>query len=137
MKTMLQYLLDTDMCIYLLNGNQQVKEHVTQAGVASLAVTIITIGELYFGAYNSSRTADNKQRIREFLAPPGPEILSLTQSAAEYFGESKAELRRRGQPVGDMDLLIAGIAREHDLTIVTNNVQHFQRISDLKVENWL
>jgi len=63
--------------------------------------------------------------------------LSLSQRSAEYFGEYKAELRRKGQPVGDMDLLIAGIAIEQDLTLVTNNVQHFRRIPNLKLETWL
>ena len=62
------YLLDTDMCIYLLNGHPHVKARVTQVGVAALAVAIPTVGELYFGAYNSGRVEANVARVRAFLS---------------------------------------------------------------------
>lgn len=136
MKETLRYLLDTDTCIYLLNGHPQVKTHVSESGIAALAVSILTISELYFGAYNSSRVDANIQRIHDFLTPPGPEILSLSQTAAQYFGELKADLHSKGQPVGDMDLLIASIAKEYHLTVVTNNEKHFQRIPELQIANW-
>ena len=100
----LHYLLDTDMCIYLLNGNPRVKARVAQVGVAALAVAIPTVGELYFGAYNSARVEANIARVRAFLSPPGPQILLVDELVAEQFGRFKASLHRQGKPIGDIDL---------------------------------
>lgn len=116
-----QYLLDTDMCIYLLNGQQQVKAYVAEVGITALAVALPTVGELYFGVYNSERVAANIARVRAFLASPGPQVLPIDTLVAEHFGRFKALLRRQGQP-------IAGIAVRYELTVMTNNTSHFERI---------
>ncbi|HXH12470.1 MAG TPA: type II toxin-antitoxin system VapC family toxin [Alphaproteobacteria bacterium] len=133
----LHYLLDTDMCIYLLNDHRRVKARVAQVGVAALAVAIPTVGELYFGAYNSGRVEANIARVRAFLSPPGPQVLLMDDPAAEQFGRLKANLRREGRLIGDIDLFIAGVALRHGLTVVTNNTGHFERIPELPLENWL
>jgi tRNA(fMet)-specific endonuclease VapC len=133
----LHYLLDTDMCIYLLNGHRRVKARVAQVGIAALAVAIPTVGELYFGAYNSARIEANIMRVRAFLSSPAPQVLLIDELAAEQFGRFKALLRRAGRPIGDIDLCIAGVAVRHRLTVVTNNTEHFARIPDLSLENWL
>jgi len=73
MSTAIRYVLDTDMCIYLLNGDPRVKDRSAQVGVESISVAIPTVAELYFGAYSSARVAANLARVRAFLAPPGPE----------------------------------------------------------------
>jgi tRNA(fMet)-specific endonuclease VapC len=125
------------MCIYLLNGNPRVKARVAQVGVAALAVATPTVGELYFGAYNSIRVQANVARVRAFLSPPGPQVLDIDEIAAEQFGRFKATLRREGRPIGDIDLLIAGVAMHHGLTVVTNNIGHFERLQHLTLENWL
>jgi tRNA(fMet)-specific endonuclease VapC len=125
------------MCIYLLNGDERVKSRVAQAGVEAISVSILTVAELYFGAYNSLQLEANLERIHEFLSPPGPIILSIDDAAAEYFGKFKAALRRDGKPIGDVDLLIAGIAASRGLKVVTNNTEHFKRIADISLENWL
>ena len=132
----LKYLLDTDTCIYLLNGNAKVKARVAQAGLEAIAVGIPTVGELYFGAYNSMKVEANLSRVRAFLAPPGPGILPLDDAAVDCFGRLKTELRRRGEPVGDLDLFLAGIAVSRGLTVVTNNTQHFERVPAIALENW-
>ncbi len=137
MTSAVQYLLDTDMCIYLLNGDERVKSRVAQVGVEAISVSILTVGELYFGAYNSARLEANLERIHEFLSSPGPIVLSIDDAAAEYFGKFKAALRRDGKPIGDVDLLIAGVAASRDLKVVTNNTEHFERIADISLENWL
>ncbi len=134
---MLRYLLDTDICIYLLNGNAYVKARVLQEGIEVLAIAIPTVSELYYGAYNSTRVQANVARVRAFLSPPGPKVLLIDEPAAEQFGRYKALLRREGRPIGDIDLLIASIARHHGLTVVTNNTAHFEHIPDLPLENWL
>ena len=133
----LHYCLDTDMCIYLLNGHPRVKTRVAEVGVTALAVAIPTVGELYFGAYNSGRVEANVARVRAFLSPPGPQMLFIDEPAAEEFGRFKAFLRRAGRPIGDIDLFIAGVAVSHRLTVVTNNTEHFTQIPDLPLENWL
>ena len=131
------YLLDTDMCIYLLNGHPRVKARVAEVGVAALAVAIPTVGELYFGAYNSGRVEANSARVQAFLSPPGPHVLLIDEPAAEQFGRLKTILRRTGRPIGDIDLFIAGVAVRHGLTVVTNNTSHFERLPELPLENWL
>ena len=136
MNRTLQYLLDTDTCIYLLNGNQRVKERVAQVGVEAIAVAIVTKGELYFGAYNSSQIEANLERIRTFFIEPGPEVLPLDDKVMDYFGKFKTELRRKSQPIGDIDLLIASVAISRNLKLVTNNTKHFQRVPGISLENW-
>jgi tRNA(fMet)-specific endonuclease VapC len=137
MTSVVKYLLDTDMCIYLLNGDERIKSRVAQAGVAAISVSILTVGELYFGAYNSARLEANLERIREFLSSPGPIVLSIDDAAAKYFGKFKAALRHDGKPIGDVDLLIAVIAASRGLKVVTNNTEHFERIAEISLENWL
>jgi tRNA(fMet)-specific endonuclease VapC len=133
----LHYCLDTDMCIYLLNGHPRVKIRVAEVGVTALAVAIPTVGELYFGAYNSGRVEANVARVGAFLSPPGPQVLFIDEPAAEEFARFKALLCRAGRPIGDIDLFIAGVPVSHGLTVVTNNTEHFARIPDLPLENWL
>lgn len=137
MNRSLQYVLDTDMCIYLLNGDGRVKAKIAQVGVEVISVAIPTVGELYFGAYNSARVEANLARIRAFLSAPGPMILPIDNASAECFGRFKAVLRRVGKPIDDMDLLVAGVAASHGLKLVTNNTGHFKRIADVSLENWL
>ena len=137
MKHTLQYLLDTDMCIYLLNGDKRIKARIASVGIENISVSILTVGELYFGAYNSSRVESNLLKVRQFLSDPGPEILTLDDRAVDCFGRFKADLRREGQIIGDFDLLIAGIAVSQNLKLVTNNTMHFERIPEIVLENWL
>ena len=129
--------MDTDTCIYLLNGEQCVKDHVAMVGVEHISVTAVTQGELYFGAYNSGRIAHNLERIQQFLSVPGPTVLDLDENSLMNFGKFKVDLRRKGQPIGDIDLLIAGVAVSRGLTLVTNNTKHFERIHDISLDNWL
>ncbi len=82
-------------------------------------------------------TEANLARIRAFLSPPGPSALPIDDAAAKCFGRFKAALRRVGKPIGDLDLLIAGVAASRRLKVVTNNTEHFERITDISVENWL
>lgn len=134
---MLIYLLDTDICIYLLNGNQRIKTHVSRVGIETIAVSAMTKGELYYGAYNSERVETNLERIRMFFQTPGPEVLPLDDAVMDCFGKFKAELRRKGLPIGDTDLLIAGAAVSRNLKLVTNNTKHFNRIPGISLEDWL
>jgi tRNA(fMet)-specific endonuclease VapC len=137
MSQALRYVLDTDMCIYLLNGNETVKAKLAEAGLEAVSVAMPTVGELYFGAYNSSHVEANLARVRGFFEPPCPQLLAIDDAAMQCFGRFKAELRRKAQPVGDLDLQIAGVVVSRGLTLVTNNTRHFERIPDLPLDNWL
>ena len=94
-------------------------------------------GGALFWAYNSGRVEANVARVRAFLSTPGPQVLRIDEPAAEQFGRLKAILRREGRLIGDIDVFIAGVALCHGLTVVTNNISHFERIPELPLENWL
>ena len=131
-----RYIMDTDICIYLLNGEKRVMTRVTEVGVEAISVAILTVGEIFFGAYNSARVQANLHRVRTFLSPPGPQVLPIDDVAAECCGRFKAALHRAGKPISDVDLFIAGIAASRGLTVVTNNTEHFERIGEIRLENW-
>jgi tRNA(fMet)-specific endonuclease VapC len=103
-------------------------------GADSLRMTIITLAELKYGAYYSSKKRENLQNIDKFLRKV--KVLPLNHDAAERFGKIKAGLRRSGQVIQDFDIMIAAITLSHAGVLVTNNVDHFQRIRALNYENW-
>jgi tRNA(fMet)-specific endonuclease VapC len=131
----LKFLLDTDTCVYLLNGNPSLKKKVEEVGVFSLAISNSVLAELYFGAYNSKKVEDNLKRINLFKK--NLTILSDSQESALRFGKIKADLRSKGKIIEDFDILIASIAIVNSCILITNNTDHFERIDDLQIENWL
>jgi tRNA(fMet)-specific endonuclease VapC len=131
----LKFLLDTDTCVYLLNGNPSLKKKVEEVGVFSLAISNSVLAELYFGAYNSKKVEDNLKRINLFKK--NLTILSDSQESALRFGKIKADLRSKGKIIEDFDILIASIAIVSSCILITNNTDHFERIDDLQIENWL
>jgi len=133
------YLLDTDVLSNLL------RRAPSPALVARLAsvppeqqfTSSITLGELVYGAHRlQERTAALLQRLDESLLPNLP-VLPFDAAAARRYGQVRADLERRGTPIGDADLRIASIALARGLTVVTGNVRHFQLVPGLAVENWL
>ncbi len=131
----MKFLLDTDTCVYLLNGNPSLKKKVEEVGVFSLAISNSVLAELYFGAYNSKKVEDNLKRINLFKK--NLTILSDSQESALRFGKIKAGLRSKGKIIEDFDILIASIAIVNGCILITNNTDHFERIDDLQIENWL
>lgn len=131
----MKFLLDTDTCVYLLNGNPSLKKKVEEVGVFSLAISNSVLAELYFGAYNSKKVEDNLKRINLFKK--NLTILSDSQESALRFGKIKADLRSKGKIIEDFDILIASIAIVSSCILITNNTDHFERIDDLQIENWL
>lgn len=128
------YLLDTDICIYWLRDRYSVREKVRQIGWNEISICVITAAELYYGAYNSSRIAENLGRA-EFFVQQLP-VLPLTDNTLRRFGELKAQFRRIGQPIADFDLMIASVALTEGKILVTNNTRHYDRITGLQLENW-
>ncbi|MGI0491476.1 type II toxin-antitoxin system VapC family toxin [Alkalinema pantanalense CENA528] len=131
---MTMYLLDTDICIYWLKGRPEVREQIMTVGLANLAISSITVAELYYGAYNSNRIEQNLDRATQFINEIV--VIAPTLSTLQKFGELKANLRRMGQTVADFDLLIASVALSEQRTLVTNNTRHYQRIPNLSLANW-
>jgi len=131
----LKFLLDTDTCVYLLNGNLSLKKKVEEVGVFSLAISNSVLAELYFGAYNSKKAEDNLKRINFFKM--NLSILSDSEESALRFGKIKADLRSKGKIIEDFDILIASVAIVNSCILITNNTDHFKRIDDLLIENWL
>lgn len=128
------YLLDTNAWIALLKNQPGVVEGVRRVGVEALYLCSPVWSELWFGACNSQRVAENQQRIRA-LAADIPS-LPFDDLAAEHCAELRAFLARQGRPIGPYDLQIAAIARSAGLCLVTRNVSEFSRVPGLAVENW-
>ncbi len=131
----MNYLLDTDTCIYWLNKHQSVKEKLLAAGWSQTAICSITVAELYYGAYNSSRVTENLRVVELFVRQL--HVVPLYDNVLRRFGEIKAELCKKGQPLPDFDLLIASVALAEHRVLVTNNIRHYERITGLRVENWV
>ena len=131
----MKYLLDTNICIYLINGNETLKKKVKEIGVFSISISNATLAELYFGAYNSQKVDANLKRIEEFKK--NLRVYSDNDNSAKAFGRFKSKLKSEGKIIEDFDILIASIGFANNCIIVTNNPDHFERIDELKVENWL
>jgi predicted nucleic acid-binding protein len=132
-------LLDTDVLSNLLRRapSPALVARLTLVPPEQQFTSSITLGELMYGAYRlQERTAALLQRLDEALLPNLP-VLPFDATAARRYGEMRADLERRGTPIGDADLRIASIALARGLTVVTGNVRHFQLVPGLAVENWL
>ena len=133
------YLLDTDVLSNLLLPVPSTVLITKLASVPSNEqfTSSITLGELVYGAHRlKERTPALLERLDDRLPRDLP-VLPFDASAARRYGEVRAELERRGTPIGDADLRIASIALSNDLTVITGNVRHFARVPGLRVENWL
>ena len=131
---MKQYVLDTDILIYFLKGQEHVVRRVARQAPEALHTTIVNHAELFYGAYNSVKKSQNLAKVEAFLHRI--DILPFCEDASRQFAEHKAALRKKGQGVADMDLMIASISQHHGMVLVTNNTRHFERIKSLAIENW-
>lgn len=131
----MNFLLDTDIIIYLLNEiYPELQKKLSSIPENEISISSITVAELYFGAYNSSRVDENIQLLQDLLSEL--RILYLDEDSGRIFGKIKADLKKRGEIINDSDLFIASIAIRNGIRLVTNNVRHFSRVEGLKIENW-
>lgn len=128
------YLLDTDTIIFSLKGHDVVKTNLQKHFEDPMKISVITLMELFFGAYKSEKVVSNLAKIKTLKSYF--EIISTTGESAEIFGMLKASLEKSGTFLDDFDLVIASCALSHNLTLVTNNTKHFKRIEGLKLTNW-
>ena len=132
---MLRYLLDTNIVIYVIkNRPQQVRERFTSYQ-GSLALSSISLMELFYGAEKSAQPQRNWRDVEGFAARL--QVLDYGAAAAAHTGEIRAHLARLGTPIGPYDAMIAGHARASGLVLVTNNLAEFVRVPGLQLENWV
>jgi len=124
-----KYLLDTNIVIALFHGEQPILDKLNQ--IKSVFTPSIVVGELYFGAFKSSKIKENVFRINEFALKN--EILSCDQHTAKIYGEIKTSLKSIGKPIPENDIWIASIALQYNLTLITRD-SHFNHVSGLSFE---
>jgi tRNA(fMet)-specific endonuclease VapC len=133
---LIKYLLDTNICIYIMNRRPlEIFHKFKQFNVGDIGVSAITVSELQYGAVKSKNPNNNIQRVEEFLAPL--EILSYDHNAANFYGEIRHNLEKKGETIGPLDMLIAAHALSNGIILITNNEKEFQRVDYLKIENWI
>jgi tRNA(fMet)-specific endonuclease VapC len=132
----MKYLLDTNICIYIIKKKpENVIKKFSKLKIGSVAISSITLSELYYGIAKSSKPNENMIALQEFISPL--EIIDFNNDSAFVYGEIRSLLEKKGNIIGSMDLLIASIAKSQDLILVTNITKEFSRISNLKIENWV
>lgn len=132
---MLTYMLDTNICIYVMKTYPRTLRDQFNALAEQLCISSITLGELHYGAEKSARRIENLLAIEQFVSRL--EILPFAAKAAAHYGQVRAELERAGTPCGAHDMQIGGHARSEGLIIVTNNMREFARMPGLRAENWV
>ena len=128
------FLIDSDILIFSLKGEKQVVANFLKYETEPKYVSIISYGELLFGAYNSERIEKNlavAYKLRSLF-----QIIDIDQAVIETFAKLKSRNKKSGSIVDDMDLLIASTALCNHLTLVTNNEKHFKGVPGLPVKNW-
>jgi tRNA(fMet)-specific endonuclease VapC len=131
-----RYLLDTNICIYIQRQKpQEMLRRFQQLNPGDAAISVITWGELLYGAEKSRQRKRALHLLEEFrsLVP----VLPMPESAGETYGAIRASLESKGEPIGNNDLWIAAHAASASLTIVTNNEREFNRVPSLKIQNWV
>ncbi len=131
----MKYMLDTNICIYAIKNKPEIVikkflEHVPD----EMCISAITYAELMHGVEKSQAVEKNRLAMSLFLSPIT--VLEFDSYAAEEYGRIRAELEKKGMPIGPMDMLIAGHAKSEGLILVTNNVREFERVEGLMVEDW-
>lgn len=131
----MKYLLDANTCIRILNHSDAgVTRRYRTCQPADLALCSVVRAELLYGARRSARVEFNLRRLEIFAAPL--QSVPLDDRCAHDYGLIRADLAAQGKPIGANDLMIAAIARAHDLILVTHNTGEFSRVVGLRVEDW-
>ena len=131
---MLRYMLDTNICIYTIKNNPAAVREKFQQHQNHLCISSIVLSELLYGAEKSSQPEKSQALIEGMAARL--EVLNFDEHAAAHAAEIRADLARKGTPIGHYDVLIAGHARSRGLVLVSNNLREFERVDGLRLENW-
>lgn len=132
---MLKYLLDTNIAIYVIKRRPVEVMGVFNEHAGRMAISAITLSELYHRAEKSAKVAQNLAVVEEFASLL--DVLPYAAKASQHYGAIRSSLEKSGRPIGVNDLHIAAHARSEGLTLVTNNVGESDRVPGLLVENWV
>jgi tRNA(fMet)-specific endonuclease VapC len=127
----ISHLIDTDWTIHYLHGHERIVKELVSLKEEGLAISVISLAELYEGIYYSKDPAGNEEDLKDFLT--GVTVLGIDNEICKTFGKERGRLRKKKVMVSDFDLLIASTAVQNNLTLLTNNRKHFEGIEGLKI----
>ncbi len=131
----MKYFLDTNICIYYLKGMYPgIVKKLLSKNPEDIKIPSIVKAELFYGAEKSESRSKTKEKIIEFLLPF--EITGFNDEAAEVYGKTREYFEKKGMIIGPNDLILASTVLSRNGTLITNNVNEFKRIKELKIENW-
>ncbi len=131
----MKVMLDTNICVYLIKQRpQSVLDRFRSFPPGDIGISMITLAELEYGASKSLQPKRNRDALGEFVSPL--EVAVFDRHATTAYGRIRADLERKGLPIGAMDLLIAAHALSLGVRLITNNEREFKRVTGLRVENW-
>ncbi len=131
----MKYLIDTNICIYIIKKKYSfLLEKIEKTGLEQIGISSITLAEMEYGIEKSANTEQNRMALIEFLLPF--EIIDFDRIDSFIYGTIRNNLKKKGTPIGPMDMLLASQAINRNLIFVTNNEKEFSRVEKLKIENW-
>ena len=131
----MRYMLDTNICIYVIKHKpEKVFRKIQTIYPEDVCISSVTYAELVHGVEKSAAVEKNRLALSMFLA--NMEILGFDVEAADCYGKIRADLEKKGTPIGPLNMMIAGHAQSLGYTVVTNNVKEFSRVNALRIENW-
>jgi len=129
------YMLDTNICIYLIKRRSDaLLNRIRMFRTGEIGVSVVTVAELQYGVSKSENKERNQAALEAFLLPL--DTADFTVDVAVNYGQIRAELERQGRPIGPLDTMIAAHALSLDVPLVTNNTREFERVTELRVEDW-
>jgi len=132
----MRYMLDTNICSYILKSHPlSVKAHFEQVGTRDLCISTVVLAELYYGAARHPKGPTIRKEIDEFVSRLA--VIPWDDIAADHYGGIRATMEKNGTPIGAMDMMIAAHARSQGATLVSNNIQHFNKVPGLLIANWV
>ena len=131
----MKYMIDTNICIYAIKHKpEKVFQKLQTIHPEDVCISSVTYAELVHGVEKSAAVEKNRLALSILLA--NMEILDFDVDAADYYGKIRADLEKKGTPIGPLDMMIAGHAQSLGYTVITNNMKEFSRVAALKIENW-
>lgn len=128
----MKYLIDTDWVVDHLRQEEEITRKLEELAPQGLALSIVSLAELYEGVYYSRNPAQSEEGLRRFL-DPALTLLGIDEETCQIFGRERGRLRRQGRSIGDIDLFIAATGLRHNLVVLTNNRRHFDVVEGLEI----
>jgi len=129
----LSYLVDTDWAVHWLHGNERIRQRMEELRGQGLALSAVSLAELWEGVHYSRDPLQSEHGLNDFLRRVS--FVSIVEETCKLFGKERGRLCAAGKRVADFDLIIGVTARQHELTLLTNNRRHFENIEGLRIES--